>query len=164
VATRFVLLPAPAEFPSTNFPQLTISNTTERRLVLAFDTTTQETCSWTVVAPQGWTSGFTAVLSYSMASATTGGIAFEVGIEAITTGDATDLDAGTSYDTTNTATDSGVPGTAGYMEQISLTLTNHDSSAAADLLRIYFRRAPANGTDTATGDLLLHALEIRDAA
>lgn len=164
MATRFVLTAGSAEFPSSAFPQLTLSNTTERRQVLAFDATTQETCAWTVVAPQGLTGTITAVVSYSMASATTGGVAVEVGVEAITSGDATDLDAGTSYDTTNTATDAGVPGTAGYMEQISVTLTNDDAVAAADLLRIYLRRAPANGTDTATGDLLVHAVEIRDGA
>jgi hypothetical protein len=164
MATRFVLTAGSAEFPSSNFPQLTLSNTTERRQVLAFDATTQETCAWTCVAPQGWTGTITAVISYAMASATTGGVAFEVGVEAITTGDAMDTDASTSYDTTNTGTDAAVPGTAGNMEQISITLTNHDSSAAADLLRFYLRRAPANATDTATGDALAFAVEIRDAA
>jgi hypothetical protein len=132
--------------------------------VLAFDATTQETCAWTCVAPQGWTGTITAVISYAMASATTGGVAFEVGVEAITSGDAMDTDASTSYDTTNTGTDAAVPGTAGNMEQLSITLTNNDSSAAADLLRFYLRRAPANGTDTATGDALVFSLEVRDAA
>jgi hypothetical protein len=164
MATRLLLTPGSAEFPSSNFPQLTISNTTERRLVLAFDASTQETCAWTVVVPQGITGTITAVISYAMASATTGGVAFEVGVEALTSGDAVDTDAATSYDTTNTGTDAGVPGTAGYMEQLSITLSNVDSWAAGDLARIYLRRAPANATDTATGDALVFAVTIADAA
>lgn len=164
MATRAVLLPGAAEFPSANYPQLSTVHSTERRLCLLFDATTQETCSWTLVAPQGLTGTQHLIVSYSMASATTGGVAVEAGIEAITTGDATDTDAATSYDTTNTATDAAVPGTAGYMEQIDITLTNADSMAAADLVRIYLRRAPANATDTATGDLIVFSAEWRDAA
>lgn len=164
MATRFVLTPASAEMPSSNFPALVPVNTTERRMALAFDASTQETCAWTVVVPQGITGTITAVISYAMASATTGGVAFEVGVEAVTSGDATDLDATTSYDTTNTGTDAAVPGTAGYMEQMSITLSNVDGWAAADLARVYLRRAPANAADTATGDAYVFALEIRDGA
>ncbi len=157
MATRFVLMPGSAEFPSANFPQLTVSNTTERRLCL-------ETCAWTVVAPAGWTGTVTAVVSYAMASATSGGVAFEVLLEALTTGDAIDTDSATSYDTANTGTDAAVPGTAGYMEQVSITCTNADSAAAADLLRIALRRATGNAADTAAGDALVFSLEVRDAA
>lgn len=164
MATRAILLPGAADFPSSNFPQLTTVHSTERRMVLGFDATTQETCSWVFVAPAGITGTLHAIVSYSMASATTGGVAVEAGIEALTSGDTVDTDSATSYDTTNTATDAAVPGTAGYMEQIDITLTNADSIAAADLVRLYVRRAPANGTDTATGDLLVHAVEFRDAA
>lgn len=161
MATRAVLTPLSAEFPSSNYPQLTLSN---RRPVLAFDTTTSETCYWTFVVPQGWTGTLTAVISYAMASATSGGVAFDMALEAITTGDATDTDATTSFATVNTGTDAGVPATAGYMEQISITLTNSDSAAAADLLRVSLARAVSNGTDTAAGDAYVFAVEIRDGA
>lgn len=161
MATRFVGTPLAAEFPASNFPALLLSN---RRPVLAFDASTSETCYWTFVAPQGVTGTITAVISYAMASATSGGVAFDVAIEALTTGDATDTDAATSFDSVNTGTDAGVPGTAGYMEQISITLTNADSMAAADLVRVSLARAVANATDTATGDCYVFAIEIRDAA
>ena len=161
MATRFVGTPLSAEFPASNYPALMLSN---RRPVLAFDATTSETAYWTFVAPQGWTGTGTAVISYAMASATTGGVAFDVALEAITTGDAVDTDAATSFDTVNTGTDAGVPGTAGYMEQISVTLTNADSIAAADLVRVSVARAVANATDTATGDCYVLAVEIRDGA
>lgn len=164
MATRFVLTPASAEFPSSAFPQLTVSHSTERRQVLAFDATTVETCAWTVVIPQGWTGAMTGLVSYAMASATSGGVAFEILVEMLTSGDATDTDAATSYDSANAGTDAAVPGTAGYMEQISITVTNADSPAAGDLARISLRRATGNAADTATGDALCFALEIRDAA
>lgn len=161
MATRAVLLPEAAHYPATNFPALLLSN---RRPVLAFDASTSETAYWTFVAPQGITGTLTAVISYAMASATTGGVAFDVALEAISSGDALDTDATTSFDSVNTGTDAAVPGTAGYMEQISITLTNADSIAAADLVRVSVARAVANGADTATGDCYALSVEIRDAA
>ncbi len=161
MATRAVLLPEAAHYPATNFPALLLSN---RRPVLAFDASTSETAYWTFVAPQGITGTLTAVISYAMASATTGGVAFDVALEAISSGDALDTDATTSFDSVNTGTDAAVPGTAGYMEQISITLTNADSVAAADLVRVSVARAVANGADTATGDCYVLSVEIRDAA
>ncbi len=161
MATRFVGTPLSAEFPASNFPQLLLSN---RRPVLAFDATTSETAYWTFVAPQGLTGTITAVISYAMASATTGGVAFDVAIEAISSGDATDTDAATSFDTVNAGNDGTIPGTAGYMEQLSITLTNADSIAAADLVRVSVARDVADAADTATGDCYVLAIEIRDAA
>ena len=161
MATRFVCTPLAAEFPSSNFPQLLLSN---RRPVLAFDTTTSETAYWTFVAPQGLTGTITAVISYAMASATSGGVAFDVALEAISSGDATDTDATTSFGTVNAGNDSAVPGTAGYMEQLTITLTNADSVAAADLVRVSVARDVADAADTATGDCYVFAVEIRDAA
>ena len=161
MATRAILTPEGAHYPATNFPALLLSN---RRPVLAFDASTSETAYWTFVAPQGVTGTWTAVISYAMASATTGGVAFDVALEAITSGDALDTDAATSFDTVNGGNDSAVPGTAGYMEQISITLTNADSVAAADLVRVSVARAVANGADTATGDCYCFAVELRDGA
>lgn len=161
MSTRAVLTPLAAEFPSTNFPQLLPVN---NRPVLAFDAATSEACQWTSVAPQGLTGTLTAVITYMMASATTGGVAFDVSIEAVTSGDATDLDAGDSFDSVNTGTDAAVPGTAGYMEQISITLTNKDSIAVADYFRLKLARNVADAADTATGDCYVLAVELRDAA
>jgi hypothetical protein len=163
MATRFVFLPYAAEFPSSNFPQLTFSN---RRPVLAFDAATDETCYWTGIAPQGFTGTVTAVITYAMASATSGTVGFQVQIEAITDGDATDTDATTSFDTVNNSASTTVPATAGYIDQISITLTNADSIAAADYFRLSLNR-DADGsaiTDSATGDAYVLAVELRDAA
>jgi predicted RecA/RadA family phage recombinase len=158
--TRAILTPLSAEFPTTNYAPLVVVNT---RPALAFDATTSETAYWTLVVPQGITGALSGVISYMMASATSGGVAFDVAVEAITSGDATDLDAGTSFATVNAASDATVPGTAGYMEQITVTLTNDDSLAAGDYLRVSVARDVADGADTATGDCYVLAVEIREA-
>ena len=85
-------------------------------------------------------------------------------VESVTSADALDLDTATGYDTVNAGNDAAVPGTAGYMEQLSITLANLDSAAAGDLLRISVARDIADGADTATGDCYVLAVEIRDAA
>ena len=163
MATRFVGLPESAHFPSSNFPQFTQSN---QRPVLAYDAATDETAYWTDIAPQGLTGTITAVITYAMASATSGTVGFQVAIEAISDGDAIDTDATTSFDTVNNSASTTVPGTAGHIDQISVTCTNADSIAAADYYRVSLNR-DADGsaiTDSATGDAYVLAIEIRDAA
>lgn len=163
MATRFVGLPHSAEFPASNFPQITHIN---QRPVLAFDAATDETAYWTDIAPQGLTGTLTLVITYCMASATSGTVGIQAQIEAVSDGDTTDLDATTSFDTVNNSASTTVPGTAGQIDQISITLTNADSLAAADYYRISVNR-DADGsaiTDSATGDLYLLSIELRDAA
>ena len=161
--TRHIFTPFSAEFPATNFPQLTLSN---RRPVLAFDAATDETCYWTAMAPQGLTGTMTAVITGAMASATANAVGLQVSLEAITAGDATDTDATTSFDTVNNSASTTVPATAGYIFQVSITLTNQASIAAGDYFRVGVNR-DADGsaiTDNAAGDFYLLALELRDAA
>ena len=163
MATRLIFTPYSAEFPATNFPQLMLVN---RRPVLAYDAATDETAYWTGVAPAGLTGAITIVLSYMMASATSGTVGFQAQLEAITDADATDLDAGASFDSVNNSASTTVPGTAGYMAQISITMTNADSLAAADYFRLSLNR-DADGsaiTDSATGDAYVLSVELRDAA
>jgi len=155
--TRFVLTPYSAEFPSSNFPQL---RTVNARPVLAFDAATKETCYWTVVAPQGLTGALHAKIQYIMASATSGDVDVNVAVEAVTDADATDLDAGTSFDTINALDNTTVPGTAGYIDVLDVTLTNADSVAAGDYMRISLDRDAAD--DTAAGDMYVLTIEITD--
>lgn len=163
MATRAILTPFSAEFPASNFPALLPSN---RRPVLAFDGAIDETCYWTLVAPQGLTGTQTAVITYAAASATSGAIGFQVSVEAISDGDATDTDATTSFATVNNSASTTVPGTAGYIDQISVTLTNDDSIAAADYVRFQLTR-DADGsaiTDNVTTDIYVLSVEWRDSA
>lgn len=162
MASRAVFGPMAAEFPSSNYPQLTLSN---RRPVLAFDAGTQETCWWTSSAPQGLTGTITAVITYAMANATTNLVEFEVSLEAISDGDAVDTDAADSFDTVNSSGGITVPGTAGHIDQVSVTLTNADSIAAGDYYRLKVSRDADDGTnDTAAGDCYVLTVELRDGA
>lgn len=158
--TFFVGTPLSAEFPATNFPQLLLSN---RRPVLAFDASTDETAYWTGQAPQGFTGTPTLVITYAMASATSGTVGFQAQLEAISDGDAVDTDSATSFDSVNNSASTTVPGTAGYIDQISITLTNADSLAAGDYFRLSLNR-DADGsaiTDSASGDAYVLAVELR---
>lgn len=157
--TIALLTPESAHYPATNFGALALLN---QRPVLAFDASTEETAYWTAPAIQGLATPIVAVVTYCMAAATSGAVVLGVQIEAISDGDATDIDAGTSFDATNNSASTTVPGTAGYIDQISIALTNNDSIAAGDLARIAVARKTADAGDTATGDLYLIQVELRD--
>ena len=159
MSTRAIFTPESAAFPSSNFAAL--AQDAQGRMYLAFDAGTSESCYWTFVAPQGLTGPLVAVITYRAASATTGTAQFNAAVEAISDGDAVDTDAGSSFDTDNTPTAVTVPGTAGHIDQVSATLTNNDSIAAADLCRLRLSR---NIADTAAGDIQVLAVELRDAA
>lgn len=163
MSTIAVFLPESANFPATNFPAPGIDG--QLRPYLGFDATTDESCDWTFIAPQSLTGALTAVVTYRMASATTGSARVQVALEAISDGDATDTDSASSFDTANSA-GATVPGTAGFIDQLSVTLTNADSIAAGDYCRLRFNRDAdgTSGTDDATGDLQVLALELRDSA
>jgi hypothetical protein len=159
------LLPESARFPASNAARLAeVSRTSGRLLALAFDPTTDQTAVWRLIIPQGVSSTLTLVVSYIMASATTGSVRFQAAVEAITPGDATDLDAGESFDTDNSA-GATVPGTAGYEAALSITLTNADSYAAGDRVTIRLRRDAdgTSGTDDAAGDCYVTGCELRAA-
>ena len=161
MATRGVFGPYSAEFPSTNFPQLMTINTTDRRPVLAFDTTTSEKCYWTTVAPQGLSGAQTMVVTCVMASATSGTLAMRVAVEALTPLDAVAVATTSSFDTANSSANTTVPGTL-IEFALSITLTNADSMAAADSVRFSLDRDVA--TDSAAGDAYVISAEWRDSA
>jgi hypothetical protein len=133
-------------------------------MVLSFDQSTPEKCYWTRVVPQGWTGTITAYIHY-IAATNTGKVDFEISVEAVSDGDAVDLDAGTSFATANTITAPTVPGTAGYIDVITCTLTNDDGAAAGDYIRFQLERDADDATnDTMAGDCHVLAVEIRDGA
>lgn len=115
-----------------------------------FDASTEEWCCWQFRMPPDYASGLTAVVQYTMASATSGGVAWDVRVAAVSDGDSQDVDAkGFGSANVGTAT---VPGTAGYLDEVPVSLTNDDSVTAGDFVVIRVARAVANAADTATGD------------
>ena len=78
---------------------------------------------------------------------------------AVSDGDSADM-ATDSFDTVNSQ-NATVPGTAGYPDVISVTLSNADSVAAGDWVCISLARDADDGTnDDATGDAEVHGFAL----
>lgn len=127
---------------------------------LAADASTKEmvmTDKWRM--PDDYASGPTLKVSGKMTSATTGNVILEGRLYAITPGDATDADA-KGFAAANTSSATAVPGTAGYVFEVSFALTNADSVAAGDQVILYVARDAANASDTATGDMEFETISL----
>lgn len=163
MASRMVFLPEAANLPASAMPAPGVDG--QNRPYLAFDAAADEACDWTGIAPQGLTGAITVVVTYRMASAITGSVRWQAALEAISDGDAVDTDAASSFDTAN-SNGVTVPGTAGHIDQLSITMTNADAIAAGDYFRLRLNRDAdgTSGTDDATGDAQVLAVELRDAA
>lgn len=127
---------------------------------LAFDASTEEQCMWSFRMPADYLSAPVLKVHYKMASATSGNVIIESRVAAVSDGDAQDVDA-KGFGTANTSSATAVPGTAGHLDEISLTLTNADSVAAGDFVVLYLNRDAANGSDTATGDMEIVAATLQ---
>jgi hypothetical protein len=119
---------------------------------LAYDAATKEQAMWSFRMPADYASAPVLRVQYKMASATSGNVIIEGRLAAVSDGDSTDVDA-KAFGSANTSSATAVPGTAGYMDDIALALTNADSVAAGDWVTAYLARDAANGSDTATGDM-----------
>lgn len=137
-------------------------DTRNNRAVLDADATTAETAYWTDVMPRHYGgSGITASVHASLTSAITGTLGWLVAFERI--GDSQqDIDSdGFAGDQTITAVT--VPGTSGFVDILSVAVTNGanmDSIAVGEAFRIRVTRDVAN--DTAAGDAELVAIELRE--
>lgn len=158
-----VFLPQDAGFKTSTFPQPGVtSDASGARAYLGFDAAADEAAYFDWVAPQGITTPLTAVILFAMASATSGNVVLDVAVESITPADAVNTGSAESLDSVNTSSATAVPGTAGYVGSVSVTLTNADGIAAGDMVRFRLRRVGSSGSDTATGDLNFYRMEIRD--
>lgn len=148
MATGTVILPVQsAKLPGTNPAAIDAGENNWR---LLFDAATDESCLWQFRMPTNYSSAPVLKIQYSMNSATSGAVYFQASVMAVSDGDAADINTD-SYDTANSG-NATVPGTAGYLDEISITLTNADSVAANDLCKIKLNRDADNASDTAAGD------------
>lgn len=128
-------------------------------LQAAFDASTKEQCMWSFRMPADYASAPVLRVEYKMTSATSGNVIIEGRLAAVTPGDSADVDA-KAFATTNTSSASAVPATAGFLAEITLSLTNADSLAAGDFVVLYLSRDAANASDTATGDMEVAAVSL----
>lgn len=169
MATGSILLPVEAAvfpdgsasnaFPALGLVKSSASAPTPYFYQLSFDASTEEQCMWSFRVPDNYASAPVLKVIYKMATATTGNVIIESRLAAVSDGDATDLDA-KAFSTANTSAATAVPGTAGHIDVITLTMTNADSLAAGDFAILYLNRDAANGSDTATGDMEVVAVSL----
>lgn len=93
---------------------------------------------------------------------TTGDVDWDVSVQAVTPADALNILTTTSYDTANSTDNTSVPGTAGYLFKVTVTLTNADSMAAGDRVRLLVTRDAVS--DVSTLDVVLLGGVFRDSA
>lgn len=117
---------------------------------LLFDAAVEEWCTWSFRMPADYASAPVLKVQYKMASATSGAVGWVAQVAAVSDGDAQDVDA-KAFAAANSATVT-VPGTAGYLDEASITLTADDSVAAGDLVILRLARDADDAADTATGD------------
>lgn len=145
MATGTVILPiSGAELDATNPPGIVFVNS---RRKLTFDTDTDEVCRWIFRCPQDYASAPVAKVQYAMDVATSGTLQWEVAIMAVSDGDTQDVDSD-NFDTVN-ANSATVPGTVGYLDEISVALTNNGSLAAGDWMCVKLNRDVGVGGDAA---------------
>ncbi len=152
-----------ANFPVTNPAIPTIIDASDmRRRVVEFDQGATQSADFTFIAPTGITGALTLKVFFCAATATALNVQWQALIEAITPGDAQNILTTENFDTVNIATAATVPGTAGFVGDQDIPLSNDDSIAAGDKVTV---RVQLNITGTtAAGSFYLTDVELQDAA
>ena len=152
--------------PGASSPRLTNPALPDRRNehnVLDYNDTTNEDAVFEGVMPQHYaaTTGVTVYIHYSMSTATSGDIDWDVSWERV--GDQQlDIDAD-SFAAANSVDNTTVPGTSGFVDIVSVAFTDGadmDSVAKGEKFRLKVTRDAVS--DTASGDAELHAVELRE--
>lgn len=152
----YVLSPLTAVFAASTFPQLLMPQGTSFPVPgLAFDAAADETAYWDVRA-LGYGSGNVSLeVDWYADTASSGDVVWEGSIAAITAdSDTTDVET-KSFATAVTVTDSHLGTTGQRVHRATVAVSNLDSLAANDDLRIRIRRLGSSGSDTMSGDAIL---------
>ncbi|MCK5603616.1 hypothetical protein KAR91_17150 [Candidatus Pacearchaeota archaeon] len=154
-----IFVPVQSEPPTSNAATRDYRNV---HPVLDFDDTTNESAVFSAVLPRNYAGGgITAYIHYSMSTATTGDVDWDLAFERI--GDQQqDVDTD-SFAAVNSVDNTTVPGTSGLVDIVNITFTDGadmDSVAVGELFRIKLNRDAAS--DTATGDAEVHAIELKE--
>lgn len=158
--TLAVFGPSGNQPPAANYAALFVRN---GHLVLAFDTTTQQTAIFAGIMPRNYGGGgLTVYLTWMAATATSGTIGWGVTFERMNAANH-DLDAD-AFATEQIVTAATVDATSGKTTTTNVAITagatGTDSVATGDPFRIRIRRDVA--TDTAAGDAHLVSVEIKE--
>ena len=157
--TLIVRTPQAGEPPSSN---AAIPGTRNQHPVLNFDDTTNESIIFSGVMPRAYDGGgLTVYLHYSMTTATSGDVDWDVAFERI--GDQQqDIDSD-GFAAANSVDNTTVPGTSGNVDIVSIAFTDGadmDSIAAGEGFRMKVTRDA--DSDSAGGHAELRFVEIKE--
>lgn len=157
--TLLTFMPYQNEQPASNYATLDLRNI---HPVVDFDAATNESAVFSAIMPRAYSGGgLTVYIHYSMSSATSGNVDWDISFERI--GDQQqDVDTD-SFAAVNSVDNTTVPGTSGNVDIVNVTFTDGadmDSVAAGELFRLKITRDAAS--DTAAGDAELHAIEVKE--
>jgi hypothetical protein len=125
---------------------------------LAFDAAATEAVQAALAMSLYGSGNLTVKVYWYADTATSGDVVWGASIQAVTPGDAQDLEAD-AWATENTATGTA-NGTGQGPVVTTITVSNLDSVAAHDLVNLRIRRIGGNGSDTMSGDAILLRVEV----
>ena len=147
------------EPPASNYATLDFRN---NQPVLDFDDTTAEYAIFSTILPRNYGGGgITVYVHFSCTSATSGTGGWTIEFERI--GDGSQDTDSDSFATAQTITAVTVPGTSGNVKIANVAVSNGanmDSIAVGEKFRLRVKRDVSN--DTASGDLELHGVELKE--
>jgi hypothetical protein len=155
--TLLVFTPLNNEAPSTSYPTLDVRND---HPVLDYPDDTYKDALFTAVLPRSYAGGgLTVAIYFAMSSATSGNVVWKAAIERI--GEVLDIDSDgfAAYQ----AQIKAVAGTCGMAAKAEIEFTDGaqmDSLVAGELFRLKVRRDGGDGSDNASGDAELLAVEV----
>lgn len=157
-ATLATFRPQNNEPPSSNPATLDLRN---YQVCLDFDASTDESAIFSGVLSRAYDGGGLTITCWCMmTSATTGDVIMQAAIERRNT----DADSD-SFSAAQSSTATTVNGTSGIPFAVTIAFTDGaqmDSLAAGEAFRLKINRDADNGSDTATGDLELIAVEVKE--
>lgn len=159
MATGTVILPLlNAVLDPTNPPAIGFANSAP---YLDFDSGTDELIYFAFRLPSDYASGAALKIQWGGVSSTTITHTARWACEVMALTPDTDGDPDTdSYDTANEVDDDILGTTAGRLQEASLTLTNIDSAAAGDYVKLKFYRNANHANDDLAEDARLWALSL----
>ena len=152
---NWIIRPQTAKLPLDN-PAAIDAGTPGWRLL--FDDTAGEKVSFDTLIVPSYAGGNISMDIQYTAAATSGKVSWAVFGECITPGDSTIVDAGSFGG--QSSSNQTVPGTAGYLAQMGVSLGNPDSCSQGDRFRLMVSRDVVSTDDTHVGDIAVRSLRV----
>lgn len=153
---RQFFTPEMAQFTAATFPQYVRNPGTNFTVTgLAYDSTGVERAYFHTGMADYGSGNITATVYWYADTASSGGVTWETAIAAITPNtDSQDVET-KAFATVNTASDTHLGTTGQRVHSVDVTISNLDSLAAGDVMRLRLSRLTSDAGDTMTGDAIV---------